>query len=127
VFTISKAKISSWEDLKKTNEATFDLGNDRTILLRGVTEGERRKATEQATEMRFNKTTKEDEEKLNVEEFGFHLIIAGWAEPEIPGDSFKQKKEELDNISYNVLKKIARKIDALSDIPRTDIEAVKND
>jgi len=127
VFSISKAKISSWDNLKKMKEEEFQLDAERTILLRGVTEGERRKAQEDSTERKFNQGLKEYETKFNEDVFAHHLIMAGWVEPIIPGETFDQKKEGLDGIPYNVLKKIARKIDALSDIQREDIEAAKND
>ena len=76
--------------------------------------------------MRHNKVTKEDEEKLNEDELAYYLIIEGWVEPEMTGGSFEQNKESLSNIAYEVLRKIARKIDELSDLPREDIEKVKN-
>lgn len=126
MFKIGKAKISSWDDLKKTKEAEFELDEDRTILLRGVTEGERRAAVENSTEMRFDKELKKDVKKTNDEELGYHLIITGWVEPEIPGGDFKQKKESLDDLGYALLQKIALKINELSGMTRKDIDEVKN-
>ena len=124
---ISKApKISSWDDLKKTREAIFELDAERSVKLRGVTEGERRKAVETATEMRFNKEKKKDEKLLNEEELGYHLILTGWVEPEIPGETFAQQKDNLDELGYAILQKVALKINKLSGLSREDIDEVKN-
>ena len=126
MFTISKANVSSWDDLKKSKEAVLDIDEDRSILLRGVTEGERRRAVEKSSEMRFDKEKKKDVKKLNEEELSYHLIITGWLEPEIPGENFAQKKDSLDEMGYAVLQKIALKINELSGMTREDIEEVKN-
>ena len=124
---ISKApKISSWDELKKTREAIFELEDGRTVKLRGVTEGERRKAVQAATELRFNKATRKDEKLLNEDELGYHLILTGWLEPEIPGATFAQKKDNLDELGYAILQKVALKINKLSGLSREDIDEVKN-
>ena len=127
MFTIGKAKTSSWDDLAKMKEATFQIDGKLTILLRGVTEGERRKVKEDSTERIFNKKYKEFENKLNEDEFAYRLITTGWIDPEIPGETFEQKKESLNALGYGVIKAIAHKVDELSDIDRKDIEKVKND
>ena len=121
-----KGKVSSWDSLKKTRECLYEIEGFGTVKLRGITEGERLKAHQDSTEKRFNKELKRDEDKLNADEFGYHLLIAGWLEPEIAGETFEQKKEALQGIGFAVLQKIATKINELSGISREDIEAVKN-
>ena len=121
-----KPKISSWDDLKKTREAILELGDGRTVKLRGITERERLKATQDSTETRFDKELKKDKEIVNTEEFGYRLIMAGWIEPEIPGETFEAKKEAIQDLGFATLQKIAIKINELSGISREDIEELKN-
>ena len=121
-----KKKVSSWDSLKKTREAIFEIEGFGTIRLRGITEGERLKAQQEATRPQFNRELKRDEDKLNTEEFGYRLVINGWLEPAIPGESFEQKKAALQDIGYAILVKIANKINELSGVSRGDIDASKN-
>ena len=122
----NKSKVSSWDSLNKTCEAICEIEGFGTIKLRGVTEGERLKAQQESTNSTFNRETKEYEKKLDTEDFGYRLIISGWVEPPIPGGSFAEKKEGLQDIAYAILIKIADKINKLSGASRGDIDAAKN-
>ncbi len=120
------SSVSTWDHLKKTRETLFEVEGFGTIKLKGITEGERKKAQQEATENNFNKERKEYEEKLNTDDFGYRLILAGWVEPAIPGETFEQKKEALQGLGYAHLQRIAGKINELSGISRGDTDALKN-
>ena len=121
-----KGKVSSWDSLKKTRECLYEIEKFGIVKLRGVTEGERLKAQQEATRPQFNKELKRDEDKLDIEEFGYRLVMCGWIEPAIPGENYTEKKSSLQNIGYAILVKIAAKINELSGVSREDVGAAKN-
>lgn len=122
----NKSKISSWDSLNKTREAVCDIEGFGVIKLRGVTEGERLKAKQEATTRQFNRERKEDEDKLDIEQFGYRLVMCGWVEPEIPGENYAEKMNGLQGIGYATLVKIADKINELSGVSRGDVDVLKN-
>lgn len=121
-----KLKVSSWDDLKKTRECTYEIEDFGTIKLRGITETERLRAIDESSEKLFNRTTKDFDRKLDEDEFGYHLILAGWVEPEIPGNTYEEKKEHLKGLGFAFLQNLSLKINRLSGVARRDIEEVKN-
>ncbi len=126
VVVKKKLEISSWDDLKKTREAIYEIEDFGTVKLRGITETERVRAIDNASNEIFNKVTKKYDKRLDEQEFGYRLIIEGWVEPEIPGDAYEQKKKHLRGLGFAFLQNLSLKINRLSGVARRDIEEVKN-
>ena len=119
-------KVSKWSDIKKTRESNFEIDGIGVVRLRGISERERIKATEDSTTRDFDKIKKEYKSNLDEENFGYRLIMAGWIKPDIPGETFEDKREELKGVGFAVLQRIAIRINELSGISRKDIDDAKN-
>ena len=119
-------KVSTWNELKKVREAILEIEGVGAVKLRGITERERLKATQDSTKREFDREAKEHKDVLDTDEFGYKLIIAGWVSPKIPGETFEQKIESLKDIGFAILQKIAIRINELSGISMEDISDLKN-
>ncbi len=124
---MAKPKIATWDELAKTRDTYMDIPGVGAIHVRGLSEEERAAIESEATRKWMNPKTKKRESTLDNEELGWRLVITGWIEPAIPGETYEEQKAALAKLPYRTIAEIGDTINELSGIEREDVDEAKND